>query len=128
MNLLDENIFADQRDLLQRWRIRVRHIGYDAGHAGMDDDRILSFLHQRPGTTFFTSDRDFAERGLCHPGYCLVCLFVERSETASFVRQFLQHPSFDTRAARMGKVVAVRPARLLVWELHAEERMELSWP
>jgi uncharacterized protein DUF5615 len=128
VNLLDENIFADQRRLLHRWRIRVHHIGYDVGRAGMDDDQIISFLHQQPGTTFFTRDRDFWERGLCHARYCLVCLFVKRSQTASFVRRFLQHPSFVTRARRMGKVVAVRPERLLVWNLRAEERMDLAWP
>ncbi len=94
----------------------------------MDDDQIISFLHQQPGATFLTSDRDFWKRGLRHARYCLVCLFVERSEAGGFVRRFLQHPSFDTRAKRMGKVVAVRPEGLLIWELRAEERMDLAWP
>jgi hypothetical protein len=31
MNVLDENISRIQRQLLQNWRIPVRHIGYEIG-------------------------------------------------------------------------------------------------
>jgi len=76
-----------QRQILQDWRIPVRHIGYDFGRQGMADEEIIPFLHQHSGATFFTADRDFFHGELCHAGYYLVCLFVERSQTAVFIRR-----------------------------------------
>jgi hypothetical protein len=35
MNVLDENIPEDQRELLRRWRIHTRQIGEDVGRKGM---------------------------------------------------------------------------------------------
>ena len=128
MNILDENIFADQRALLQGWRIPVRHVGYDIGRIGMADEDIVPFLHQYPGATFFTSDRDFFQRDLCHPRYCLICLFISRSQTAAFIRRILRHPELRTQAQRLGKVIGVRPEKLHVWRLHAREKLELDWP
>lgn len=101
MNILDENILATQRQLLRSWRIRVRQIGYDIGRKGMSDDEIISFLHRQRHPTFFTRDLGFYERDLCHSGYCLVSLAVEKNEAAVFVRRVLRHPEFDTKAKRM---------------------------
>jgi len=108
VNILDENIFADQRALLQGWRIPVRHVGYDIGSMGMADEDVIRFLHQSSGATFFTSDRDFFHRDLCHPRYCMVCLFVSRSQAASFIRRVLRQPELRTQAQRLGKVIGVR--------------------
>ena len=38
MNILDENIVANQRELLRSWRIPVRHVGYDIRQQGIQDD------------------------------------------------------------------------------------------
>ena len=56
MNILDENIVASQRELLKSWRIRVHHIGFDIGRKGMQDEEIVTFLHQQRRSTFFTRD------------------------------------------------------------------------
>ena len=128
MNILDENISILERQFLEDCRVRVRHLGHDIGRMGMADEEIIPFLHQHPGATLFTSDRDFFHRDLCHPRYCLVCLFVSRSQTAIYIRRALGHPNLRTRAERLGKVIGVRPERLHVWELHTRERMELDWP
>ncbi len=41
MNVLDENIIAEQRQLLRRWRIRVRQVGVNVGRKGFADDDII---------------------------------------------------------------------------------------
>jgi len=38
MNILDENIPEDQRQLLRSWRILARQIGHEVGRPGMQPD------------------------------------------------------------------------------------------
>ncbi len=45
MNILDENISEDQRQLLRGWRIRARQIGHEVGRPGMQDGEIIPLLH-----------------------------------------------------------------------------------
>ena len=121
MNVLDENILKDQRQLLRNWRVRIHQIGYDVGRKGMKDDEIIPLLLQLRRPTFFTLDTDFYERNLCHVRYCLVCMDVKQDEAATFVRRLLRHEEFNTQAKRMGKVIRLSSAGLSVWQLHAEE-------
>jgi hypothetical protein len=78
MNLLDENILASQRELLRSWRISTRQIGFDFQPQGLQDDQVISLLHEHRRTTFFTRDLGFYDRSLCHGRYCLVCLAVSK--------------------------------------------------
>ena len=87
MNILDENIVANQRELLKSWRIRVRHVGYDIRQQGIQDDAIIPFLLRLRRPTFFTRDLNFYQRDLCHTRYCLVCLVVGQFEVTAFVQQ-----------------------------------------
>ena len=112
MNLLDENIVKDQRLLLRSWRVRVRHIGYDIGRKGIQDEEIIPFLLHLSRPTFFTRDLGFYERTSCHKRYCLVCMAVEKYEAAVFVRRLLHHPSFNAQAKRMGSVIRLSPRGL----------------
>ena len=93
----------------------------------MSDEDIISLLHQLSSTTFFTRDRGFYDRSLCHDNYCLVYLAVEQYEVASFIRRFLRHPAFRTRATRMAKIVRVSRTELHVWERYAETERKLRW-
>lgn len=127
MNLLDEQVTADQRVQLRAMRISIRHIGFDTGRKGMLDDEILSFLRQRRRITFFTRDWDFYNRNLCHARYCLVYLGIEKSEVASFVRRFLRHTEFNTEAQRMGRVVRVAHSGITFWQLHQELETHVDW-
>jgi hypothetical protein len=127
MNLLDENIREDQRGLLQSWGIPVHQVGIDAGRKGMKDNEIIPFLHQLRDTTFFTRDLGFFSRDLCHARYCLVCLVVEKSEVAVFVRRILRHPELDGKVKRMGAVIRVSPAGLSVWRRDAPQETKLDW-
>ena len=127
MNLLDENIPSNQRQLLIGWGIRVHQVGLDAGRKGMKDDEIIPFLLQLRSPTFFTRDMGFAERALCHRRYCLVCMAVDKSEAAVFVRRVLRHHEFDTQAKRMGTVISVSHRSLLVWRWQSEQRDVFAW-
>ena len=59
MNVLDENIPKDQRQLLERWRIRARQIGVNIGRRGLQDDEIIPLLLTLRRPTFFTRDADY---------------------------------------------------------------------
>lgn len=127
MNILDENISADQRQLLERWRVHVRQLGFDLGRPGTQDDDIIPFLLQQHRPTFFTRDEDFYDRRLCHLRYCLVHLAIEKSEVAAFVRRFLRHPACNTQAKRLGSVIRVSKTGLSIWRLHAKKILALDW-
>jgi hypothetical protein len=126
MNILDEDIRADQRDLLQQHRIAVRQIGHDVAHNGIKDQQILSFLHQLRRPTFFTRDRGFYDHRLCHPGYCLVWLDIDKREVGDYVRRVLRHPRLNTQAKRMGTVIRVSSVGLHIWRRDSEAEMA-SW-
>jgi len=57
--ILDENVFADQRKLLQKRKVSLRQIGVDLAKKGVGDEQIISILHGLSRPTFFTRDRDF---------------------------------------------------------------------
>jgi len=127
MNIFDENILEDQRQLLLSWSVPFRQIGYEVGRKGMKDDEIIPFLLSLRNPTLFTVDRHFYKRTLCHARYGMVYLNVGQSEAAIFVRRLLRHPEFDTQAKRMGTVIRVSHRRLTVWRLHAEHEVHFDW-
>lgn len=127
MNLMDENITIDQRDILQRWRIPFRHIGTDEARKGIQDDEITSLLRHRRSVTFFTQDSDFYLKRLCHPKCCIVLLNVDEAQTAEFIRKFLRHSEFQTQAQRMGKVVRISQETIHFWRLHGEAEETIHW-
>ena len=107
MNILDENIPAHQRQLLEHWRVRVRQIGFNLGRKGMNDHEIVTLLLAQRRPTFFTRDGDFHNPNLCHLRYCVAYLAVDKSEVATFIRRFLRHPALRTLTKRLGTVVRV---------------------
>jgi len=128
VNVLDENILESQRQLLRGWGIPIRQIGVEQGRKGMADEEILPFLLTLFQATLFTRDTGFGERRFCHARYGLVALAVGQYEVAHFVRRLLRHPSFDSRAKRMGAVIRAMPTGLVVWRLHAELELRIPWP
>ena len=127
MNILDENIVANQRERLKGWRVSVRHIGYDIKKQGLLDDAIIPFLLELRRPTFFTRDLDFYNRNLCHIRYCLVCLVVGQYEVATFTQRILRHPEFNTHGKRMGKVIRATRTNISVWLSHAEKEVLFDW-
>jgi len=127
MNILDENIIASQRQRLRSWRIPVRQIGVDIARKGLQDQEILPFLHQLRRPTFFTRDRGFYRREVCHWQYGIVYLEVAPEEVAIFVRRVLRHSRLSTQAKRMGTVVRASHRGLGVWRLHAQAEEVMLW-
>ena len=127
MNILDENIIESQCQLLHKWRVRFRQIGYGVGRQGLQDSEIITLLHELRQPTFFTRDDDFYNRKRRHAGYCLVYLAVRKEEVAVFVRRFLHHPEFNTKNKRMGCIVRISHAGLSVWRVHVDEQVRFEW-
>ena len=127
MNILDENILESQRQLLRGWRIPVRQIGSDIGRKGMSDEDVLRVISQLPHATFLTGDLRFYGASRCNRRYGLVLLAVRQNEVAHFVRRFLRHPAFNSRAKRVGAVVRVSHGGLSVWRLHEAAEIRLPW-
>ena len=127
MNILDENIIASLRQRLRSWRIPVRQIGVDIARKGLQDEEILPFLHHLHRPTFFTRDRGFYRREVCHRQYGIVYLEVVPEEVAIFVRRVLRHPTLNTQAKRMGAVVRASHRGLGLWRLHAQEDEVMLW-
>lgn len=128
MNLLDENIPADQRDILLSQGIRCRAIGEEIGWLSITDENIIRQLHALSRVTFFTRDRDFFRRKLRHEAYALVWLDARPEEAALFIQRFLRHPRFRTSASRMGTVARVHHDGIDYWERGSELLERLAWP
>ncbi len=127
MNVLDEHIPEEQRELLNSWNIPIHHIGYNVSRKGIQDETIIPLLHRLRHPTLFTLDFGFHRRELCHARYCLVCMDIYEDEVASFVRRFLRHPEFNTYAKRMGTVIRLSRKGLWVWRLRTEKQIQISW-
>ncbi len=127
MNILDENIPRNQRELLISWRVPIRQIGYDAGRKGIQDDEIIPLLHQLRRPTFFTRDSDFFDRRLCHQRYCLVHLDIDKYEVALFIRRVLRNPDLDTQAKRMGAIIRVSHRGLAMYRDRTGKLTFLDW-
>jgi hypothetical protein len=116
MNVLDENLAAQQCDKLRAWRIPFRQIGRHLSMHGALDENLIPLLHQLPQPTFFTHDKDFCRASLCHSHYAVVYLDVSDTAAAEFIRRFLRHPTFDTTAKRMGIVARVQTSGVQFWK------------
>jgi hypothetical protein len=128
MNVLDENIVAQQGEKLRQWRIPFRQIGRHLSAHGALDENLIPVLHGLPQPTFFTHDIDFFEPSLCHHHYAIVYLNVGDSETADFIRRFLRHPAFDTHAKRMGMVARAEVSGVQFWKKGKSTLQSENWP
>ncbi len=127
MIILDEQILRQQRELLFRWRIRVRQIGFNIGRAGIQDEEIIPLLLRNKSATFFTRDAGFCDPALCHNHYCLVHLPIDKSEVATYVRRVLRHPQLDTQRKRIGKLIRASRRGLVVWQRNVQGEVHYSW-
>jgi hypothetical protein len=128
MNILDENILEPQRQVLLKWGVSFRQIGFEVGRKGMKDTEIIPFLISLNHPTFFTLDADFCRKSLCHSRYCLVFLNVGEDEAPAYVRRLLHHPRFSTQARRMGTVIRISATGLSVFYMHALAEEHFPWP
>jgi len=127
VNLLDENVPLDQRDLLRARGVHCRIIGQDIAQSSIGDDNILALLPRLKQPTFFTRDEHFFKRRLCHPSYGLVFLDVAPEEAAFFIGRILRHPRFATKASRMGAVVRAHHDAIEFWQWHRPVLQQARW-
>ena len=128
MLVLDENVPAGQRLLLRKWRVHFRVIGVDVASWGTTDENLIPALHGLPRPTFFTLDQNFYPRVWVHRGYCRVWLDVADDRAAEFVRRFLRHPPFETRARRTGIVARVHSRGVQFWKSARRGSQTVEWP
>jgi len=107
--------------------LAARQIGVNLGRKGLKDEEIVVLLRQHRDPTFFTRDAGFYHPNFRHRSYCLVVTSVGQNEVAAFIRRFLRHPDFDTRAKRMGRVIRVSHAGLAVWRLRTQAEIHTVW-
>ncbi len=127
MNLLDENIPLEQRDLLRAWGVHCRVIGQEVAPLSIGDDNIIVLLHHLKSATLFTRDEDFFKRDLCHVAYGLVWLDVASEEAAMFARRFLRHPLFRTKSSRMGVVARAHHDGIHFWQRKRATLQSAVW-
>jgi hypothetical protein len=128
MNVLDENFPQDKREQLIQFRIPIRQIGKELSMSGTSDADLLSLLHSLPQPTFFTQDKDFFDRRLCHRRYCLIWLDLPKDALALYVRMILKHPSLRTSNLRAGAVVRAHSVGLDIWRLNNRALNRYAWP
>ncbi len=121
MYLLDENITKDQKELLEKWRFRVKQIGVDFKNKGIKDEQIITLLQQIKGVLFITRDTDFFKKEFCHLNYCIVFLDVEKTEVAYYIRKFLTHPLFNNNYKRLGKIIKLNQTYIQYYILKSEK-------
>ena len=128
MILLDEQVREDQRGLLSGWGIHFRQIGREIAASGTQDADIIPWLHSLKRSTFFTHDRWFFQRRLCHTAYCLIWLDVKDIEAAGFIRRFLRHPEFLTHKDRLGRVIRLHHEGIEFWVRATSRSTKVAWP
>ena len=127
MNVLDENIVAQQREQLKRWRIPFRRIGEHLAAYGTTDENLIPVLQRLKQPTLFTHDGDFFKERFSHLNYALVYLDVSDREIAQFLRRFLKHQAFDTQAKRLGLVARVRKSGVHFWRKGRPGLQTVKW-
>lgn len=127
MIVLDENILEGQRLLLEASKVAVRQIGLDIGRKGLNDEEIVVLLRGLRQPTFFSRDLGFYTPALRDRRYAIVVAAVGQYEVAAFVRRFLRHTMFDTKAKRAGKILRLSPTGIAFWQTRHQQETMVSW-
>ncbi|BDA68357.1 hypothetical protein RIVM261_021780 [Rivularia sp. IAM M-261] len=93
------------------------------------DDAIPMLLRQQSQPTFVTiNERDFWRKVEIDNNFCIVCFaFPDHRawEIASSLRTILQHPEFNTKAKRMGRVLRVTDSSVAYYSVERREILEI---
>lgn len=115
---------------LRRWAAVMRLQELRPGEVILDE-RVPEVLLESGKLTFVTIDKDFWNRRLCHPDYCIL-YFALRDEQQKLLppllRALMKLKEFATRTARMGKVARIGPRRIDYFEYLVAHARQLNWP
>jgi len=113
MIVLDEQLLGrDIEDQIARWyQGAVCFIMDLRPNTVIKDDAIPKLLQQENQPTFVTiNESDFWRRTAINNQFCVVCFAFPDSrvrEIPALLRSLLDHPLFDTKKKRMGKMIRV---------------------
>ena len=113
MIVLDEQLLGRdlEIDITKWYRGQVHYITDLRPGTVIKDEAIPGLLRHQNQPTFVTiNERDFWRKIEADNRYCVVCFTLPDSrvkEISLKLRSLLQHPLFDTKSKRMGKVVRV---------------------
>ncbi len=92
-------------------------------------NQFLESLRQQSQPTFVTiNERDFWRKVAIDEHFCIVCFALpdpRGREIASSFRTLLQHPEFNTKAKRMGKVLRVTDTKVAYYCVASREILEI---
>ena len=95
------------------------------------DDGIATLLHQVSNPTFVTINvSDFWLKLRPNKNYCIIGIVLVGEQAdllPDILRDLLRLPEFRTKAARMGKIIRVRPSRIEYYGLNRQIDW-LPWP
>jgi hypothetical protein len=113
MIVLDEQLLGrDLEEQIARWyQGAVCFIVDLRPNTVIKDDAIPKLLQQENQPTFVTiNESDFWRRAAINDQFCMVCFALPDSrvkEIPARLRKLLDHPLFDTKNKRMGKIIRV---------------------
>ncbi|HMF16051.1 MAG TPA: hypothetical protein VKE98_02540 [Gemmataceae bacterium] len=94
------------------------------------DERVPEILLSLSSPTFVTLDNDFWDRNLCNPGYSIVLFALQDKEQLlipRMLRNLFRIREFQSRAARMGKIIRVSRKNIAYWEFQETDLRILPW-
>jgi hypothetical protein len=134
MIVFDENIHQESlmKDVARWYRGKVLSIRDLRPGTFIKDEDIPHLLQRRKKATFITINvADFWKPRLVHAHYSIVCLSIpndQLSEIPQLLKRLFRLPQFQTKSARMGKVVLVSKQRIQYYEVGKRSIQTMRWP
>jgi len=134
MIVFDENIHQESlmKDVARWYRGKVLSIRDLRPGTFIKDEDIPHLLQRHKKATFVTINViDFWRPTLAHAHYSIVCLSIPNDqvgEIPQLLRRLFRLPQFQTKGARMGKVVLVSKQRIQYYEVNRRSIQTVRWP
>jgi hypothetical protein len=134
MIVLDEHLQGVRLEetIAQWYRGRVCFISSLRPGSVIKDESIPHLLRSERQPTFVTQNwKHFWHRTAAHSGFCIVCFVLPSEqvrEIAPLLRRLLRLSAFQTRAARMGKVIRVSSEQVSYYQVNDAQSYVLSLP
>lgn len=134
MIVLDEHLqgVGVETSIARWYRGRVCFVNALRPSSVIKDDSIPQLLRSVRQPTFVTQNwKHFWERTAAHGDFCIACFVLpsdQVQEVSPLLRRVFHLPAFQTRAARMGKVVRVSGDDVLYYQVNDAQTYLLPLP
>src|SRR5262245_19902466 len=129
--LLDEQLAANEVLEPLRKRLKLARLKDLRPRERILDDRIPELLRTVKQPTFLTLDHGFWDASWCHPDYGIIYFALtdrEQEAVPKLLLALLQMSEFNSRSARMGKVIRLSEAGIRFWEFASDKLVSMNWP